>query len=466
MVTIALSACPRRFAALVAAVLASSSLIASDDDTTAVRLRNWPQWRGPLATGVAPHAQPPTRWSETENVRWKIPVPGRGTATPIVWENRVYVLTAVPVGPTPGIESPAKPAESGPGGRGGPAGMTVSADQEQRWALLALDRASGKVVWEHTAREQRPHAGHHRDHGYASASPVTDGTVLIAHFGSYGTYAYDLSGRLLWEKDLGDMSTRNSFGEGSSPALHGDYVVVLWDHEGDDFVAALNKRTGAELWRQRRDEPTGWSTPVIVEHAGQAQVVVNGTNKVRAYDLGTGRLLWECSGQTQNAIPTPVVGEGVVYVTSGFRGNMVQAIRLGASGELSNTNGIIWARTRHTPYVPSPLLYDGLLYLFSGNNAMLSVLQANSGNLLIEAERIEGMQGVYASPVGAAGRVYLVGRDGSTVVLTKAAQLEVLARNKLDDGFDASPALAGADIFLRGRAHLYCLASSPTAAVD
>jgi outer membrane protein assembly factor BamB len=286
---------------------------------------------------------------------------------------------------------------------------------------------------------------------------VTDGEHLIVSFGSFGLYGYDLKGKLLWEKDLGDMRTRNSFGEGSSPALSGNTVVVLWDHEGEDFIVALDKRDGKELWRQQRDEPTGWCTPLIVEHGGKKQVVVNGTNKARSYDLATGKLLWEAGGQTANAIPSAVTGHDRVYVMSGFRGAALQAITLGKSGDLTGTDAIAWSHNKGTPYVPSPLLAGDLLYFCSGNNATLSIFDARAGKALVEAERVEGLNGVYASPAAAANRVYLVGRDGGTVVAKQGPTLEVLAKNRLDDGFDASPALVGNELFLRGREFLYCL---------
>ncbi|MFM7213676.1 MAG: PQQ-binding-like beta-propeller repeat protein [Verrucomicrobiota bacterium] len=419
-------------------------------------VQNWPAWRGPLGNGVAPGANPPMEWSESRNVVWKVAVPGRGSSTPIVWGDQVFLLTAIPEGvepPTPG-EGPEGSGRGGPGGRGG-RGETPS--QPQRFTVIALGRDDGKVRWQQTARVQVPHEGHHKDHGFASASPVTDGRVLIASFGSFGVFAYDLKGKLIWEKDLGDMRTRNSFGEGSSPALHGTTVVVLWDHEGEDFIVALDTRDGRELWRQRRDEPTGWSTPLIVEHGGKTQVVVNGTNKVRAYDLATGSLLWECSGQTANAIPTPVADQGSVIVMSGFRGSALQVIRLGGSGDLRGTDAIVWSHNKGTPYVPSPLLYGGRLYFLSGNTAMLSIFDARTGKPEVEMERLNGLTGVYASPVGAAGRVYLAGREGGVVVLKEGPKVEVLATNRLDDGFDASPAVAGNRLYLRGRVSLYCL---------
>ena len=412
--------------------------------------QNWPAWRGPLANGVAPGANPPVEWSESSNVVWKVPVPGRGTSTPILWGDQVFLLTAIPEG-----AEAAAPTEGREGA--GRSGRGETPSQAQRFTVIAVGRDDGKVRWQQTARVQVPHEGHHKDHGFASASPVTDGRVLIASFGSFGLFAYDLKGKLLWEKDLGDMRTRNSFGEGSSPALHGTTVVVLWDHEGEDFIVALDTRDGRELWRQRRDEPTGWSTPLIVEQGGKPQVVVNGTNKVRAYDLATGSLLWECSGQTANAIPTPVADEGRVIVMSGFRGSALQVIRLGGSGDLTGTDAIVWSHNKGTPYVPSPLLYGSRLYFLSGNTAMLSIFDARTGKPEVEMERLDGITGVYASPVGAAGRVYLAGRDGGVAVLKEGPKVEVLATNRLEDGFDASPAAVGNRLYLRGRASLYCL---------
>jgi outer membrane protein assembly factor BamB len=338
--------------------------------------------------------------------------------------------------------------------------MVDPASEAQRFTVMALDRETGRVRWQQTAREKVPHEGYHRDHGYASGSPVTDGQHLVAYFGSNGLFCYDLTGRLLWQKDLGLQKTRYGYGEGTSPALHGYTVVILCDHEGDDFVVALDVRDGKELWRQKRDEPTGWSTPLIIEHQGRYQVVVNATKKVRSYDLTTGELLWECGGQTVNAIPSPVAGQGLVFVTSGYSGSALYAIRPGGRGDLVGTSAIAWFRRKHTPYVPSPLLYDNLLYVPSLNNAVVSILEASTGKPLVEAQRLEGLKGLYASPVGADDRVYLVGRDGGAVVLRKASQLEVLARNRLEDGFDASPAIVGDQMFLRGRRSLYCLSKN------
>lgn len=432
------------FTRIISISLAAASCISSASDL------NWPQWRGPLANGVAPHGNPPVEWSETKNVQWKVALPGRGSSTPIIWEDQVFILTAIPTGKKVEV----KPDTIPPGPN---AHMIDPPGEVQRLVVMSLDRATGKLRWQQTAREKVPHEGYHRDHGYASGSPVTDGKYLVAYFGSNGLFCYDLSGKLLWQKDLGLQRTRYGYGEGTSPALRGHTLVILWDHEGEDFIAAFDVRDGKELWRRKRDEPTGWSTPLIIEHEGRWQVVANGTNRARSYDLATGESLWECGRLTVNAIPSPVAGFGLVFVTSGYSGNALYAIRPGGRGDISGTPAVAWSKNKHTPYVPSPLLYGNLLYVPSWNNSVLSIFDAATGKALVEAQRFEGPKSLYASPVGAADRVYVVGRDGGAAVFRKGETLELLATNRLDDGFDASPAIVGNQMFLRGRKSLYCL---------
>jgi outer membrane protein assembly factor BamB len=435
----------------------------------------WPQWRGPAFDGTAPGGSPPLEWSETKNVKWKAKIPGLGTSTPIVWKDQVFILTAMSTGektasaplgdvaPAPAqIESnqPPERRRRPGGGGGGGGGRSERPSEKHQWVLMSLDRKTGAVQWQKVAREEVPHEGHHRDHGYASASPVTDGEHLYAFFGSRGLYCYDLKGDLKWEKQLGQMRTRNSFGEGASPALHGETLVVNWDHEGEDFIVALDKRTGKELWRKERDEPTTWTTPLIIEHEGRAQVIVSATNRIRSYDLKTGEIIWECGGMTTNAIPTPIARDGVLYATSGFRGAAFFAIKLGRTGDLTGTDAILWQHNKGTPYVPSPVLTEGgRLYFFSGNTGTLSCLDSKTGKVHFESLRVnELLGGVYASPVSAAGRVYLVGRDGKAVVIEDADEFKVLATNAVDDRIDASPAIVGKELYLRGHQHLYCIA--------
>lgn len=449
----------RDFHTLCGAVL----VIAQASAWSAAPEENWPQWRGPHATGVAPKADPPTTWSESNNVKWKVKIPGYGTSTPIIWENQVLIQTAVSAAkaaPKPNVDAqvPGEPGQRRR--RGGGGGRSEQPTEPVQFTLLSIDRGSGKTLWQKSLRQEVPHEGHHSDHGFASASPVTDGEHIFSYFGSRGLYGLDLKGNVIWQKDLGKMRTRNSFGEGSSPALHGNVLVVPWDHEGEDFVVALEKTTGKELWRQLRDEPSGWSTPLIVKHNNRLQVVVNGSRKIISYDLATGKPVWECTGMTQNVIPSPVAQQDTVYAMSGFRGAALLAIKLGRSGDLTGTDAIVWSHNKSTPYVPSPLLYDDMLYFFAGNNATLSCFDAKTGKPHFEAERLNGLFGMYASPLGAAGRVYILGRDGGAVVLKKSDKVEVLATNKLGDKFDASPVAVGKELFLRGHENLYCIAEA------
>ncbi len=415
--------------------------------------RFWPQWRGPLGTGVAPHGEPPVEWSESTNVRWKVEIPGRGSSTPVIWGDRLFVLAAVPTGEEVrsrgGLLTRVRRRFMG----GSPA------THVQQFRILALDRRDGHVIWERVALEELPHEGTHQTGTFASPSAVTDGEVVCAFFGSRGLYCYDLDGRPLWETDLGDMQIRMGFGEGASPALYRDLLIVLWDHEGDSFIVAFDKRTGRERWRTPRDEMTSWTTPLVVEHGEGAQVVTSATNAVRSYDVETGRLLWQDEGVTLNAIPSPVAADGVVFVTSGFRGSRLAAIDLSAAtGDIRGSAAVLWSVDRDTPYVPSPLLHDGLLYVLKSNSGVLTSFDARTGQRRYGPERLRGVRNVYASPVIADRRLYVTSRDGTTVVLAAGPTFEVLATNTLDDGFDASPAIVDGEIYLRGQRYLYCIA--------
>jgi outer membrane protein assembly factor BamB len=398
----------------------------------------WHRWRGPLDTGEAPHARPPLSWSDGTNVRWKADVPGLGKSTPIVWGDLVVLTTAVPSG-----------------GAAAPAGAP-RADLTYDWVVIAYDRVNGSVRWRRAVHTGRPHEGTHRDGTFASGSAVTDGTRIYAFFGSRGLFALDMKGAVLWEQQLGRMQTRMGFGEGASPALHGNTLVVNWDHEGDDFIAAFDTATGRERWRQSRNEPTTWGTPHVTVHGGRAQVIVPGSNSLSSYDLETGKPVWQAPGLTLNVIPSPVSADGMVYATSGFRGNALRAVRLAeARGTVAEGAGLAWSYDRDTPYVPSPLLYRGGLYFLKSNSGILTKLDAKTGTPTYAQQRLDAVPNVYASPVAADGRIYIVGREGTTVVLAAGPELKVLATNTLDDHFDASPALVDREIYLRGQKRLY-----------
>jgi outer membrane protein assembly factor BamB len=430
--------------------LAASSLLLAAS-TIAVHAqvsdaRQWSQWRGPDMTGVSRTAKPPLEWSETKNIKWKVEIPGRGSSSPVVYGDRIYLLTAIPVGVS-------GPEQHQP--RGGLPKRGV-----HQYKVMAIDRKTGKTIWDRVAREEEPHEASHQDNGtWASSSAITDGEHVIAYFESQGLYAYDMNGTLIWQTDFGDKKMRNQFGEGSTPALYGNTIIVVWDHlDQPSYVIALDKRSGKELWRVDHPEMDTWATPLVVQHEGRQQVIVNAMNRVRSYDLETGKVIWEGPGTTMNVIPSPVFGHGMVFIMSGFRGNNLKAIKLAeAKGDISTTGAIAWQLDRDTPYVPSPLLYDDILYFLKTNNGLLSAFDAVSGKPHYQARRMAKAPEVFSSPVGADGRVYVTSRDGITTVLKHGPTYEVLAENTLDDGFDASMALVDNEIFMRGFRYLYAI---------
>ena len=438
------------FTVLVAVLMGQS--VAQESSGELTKANSWHQWRGPDANGVSKTARPPLKWSETENVLWKVPIEGSGSTTPIVWGRKVFLLTSIDTGR---IDASLPKPQDQPDR---PFGIKFP-NTTYSYVVLCLDRLTGDELWRRTATERIPHEGHHGDNNFASASPTTDGRRLYCWFGSAGLFCYDLNGERLWDRDLGTVDTRRSFGEGCSPVLYDGKLVIVRDQEKQSYITVLDAGNGKTLWQIDRDEPSAWATPQVVSHDGVTQVITSATNRVRSYDLSDGRLIWECGGQVTNVIPSPVVENGVVFCMSGYRGSALYAIPLSAKGNVSGSDTIAWRKERGTPYVPSPLLYDGMLYFNQSNRAILSCLDAKTGDTIIERTRLPGLSNVYASPVGADDRIYLTGRDGRTLVLKRDRELKVLATNRLDDPIDASPALAGNQIFLRGKSYLYGIAN-------
>ena len=432
-------------------ILCLAAAIGRSAESADPRLENWHGWRGPLANGVAPNADPPTTWTETTNLKWKVPLPGEGSATPIVWNDRVFALAAVRTDRV--VETLPPPKAEPPGGY-----LTKRPNNYYRFVVICFDRRTGKLLWQHVAAEAIPHEGRHATNTYASASPTTDGRRLYVSFGSRGVFAYDLDGTPLWQRDLGDMVTRFGWGEATSPVVHDGRLIVNGDHEGDSFLVVLDAATGETLWRADRDEVTSWATPLVVPHAGRTQLITPATRRITSYDLDTGEILWECGGLTTNVIPCPVVYGELVICISGHGRSAGCAVPLDAQGDVTGTDRIAWRLDRGTPYVPSPLLYGDLLYFTQSNRAILTCLDPRSGEPLAEGVRLPELKSLYASPVGAAGRVYFTSREGTTLVIKNQAELDVVEVNRLDDGIDASPALVDREIFLRSQRHLYCIA--------
>jgi outer membrane protein assembly factor BamB len=441
-------------AALSAPALALLSPGAGSEDT-------WPGWRGPNGSGVGT-GSPPIEWSEESNVRWKTPIPGKSNSSPAIWGELVFVTTAVSIGEAP---EPAE-GEPKPGERGYRDPLV-----EQDFLLLALQRSNGELAWERSVARQTPHQGTHPDGTFASATPATDGEVVIASFGSYGIYAFDMAGEPLWKVDLGDMDVRRSFGEGSSPVLVGDTVVLVWDHSGDSFIVALERLTGKELWRTSRPSVTTWATPIVIE-AKSGPVIVAGGGRAVGYDLATGEALWTLGeppaprggeGNASGVIASPVKFEDLVLYSTGGRGGTLRALRPttpegdSRTGELE-PDAVLWQDTSDVPGIPSPIAYDGILYVLKSSSGILSAFDALSGERLYGPERLSGLANAYASPVAAGGHIYLSDREGTFEVVKAGPAFESLAINELDDAFDASPAIAGDELYLRGSASLYCIA--------
>jgi outer membrane protein assembly factor BamB len=424
---------------------------------------NWAHWRGPTGNGVSPAATPPVEWSDTKNVKWKVAIPGRGSSSPVIWQDKVFVTTAVPVAGK-GDQKPAENSrEGGPGSRrrGGGGGGGAGGLVPMEFKVLCYNRIDGKLLWEKTAVAATPHQDTHSTNGFASASPCTDGERVYAHFGSRGIFCYTMDGELNWKReDLGKMETRNAFGEGSSPTLAGDSLLVPWDHEGQSALFSLNKLTGKTIWKTDREEPTNWSTPLVVEHEGKKQVVMNGQTCARSYDLETGKELWRCGGQTERPCASAVAENGLVIVGSGHKGSFLAAFRLDGRGDLKGTKSVAWSIERDTPDVPSPLLSEGRLYFYKGRAGQLSCLDAKTGKPHYMAQRVSGLDSIYASPVAANGHVYLTGRSGTTVVIKDSESLSVVATNNVGETVDATPAPVGNELFIRGEKHLFCIANT------
>lgn len=407
--------------------------------TSLTHAGNWAHWRGPTGNSDAVDAKPPTEFSSEKNVKWKVAVPGRGSASPIIWGNQVFISTAVP---TKGAGSSDTPT--------------------CEFKLLCFDRSNGKLIWEQTATVTRPPEAGHPTNSFASASPCTDGEHVYAHFGSQGLYCYTLDGKFVWKRDdFGPMETLNHFGEGSSPTIAGDKIIVPWDNLGPSALYALDKKTGKTIWKQDRERFTCWATPLIVEYGGRKQVVMNGQSVARGYDLETGNELWHCAGQTRRPIASPVAANGTIYVGSGFQGAFIGAFVPDGLGDLKGTDKVKWTITQDAPDVASPALSSsGRMYFHKGKSGQLSCVDAATGKPHYMAKRIPEVDSTYGSPVTAGGFVYLSGRSGKIVVIKDADDLEIVSTNDMQETLDATPAPVDNELFVRGEKHLFCIANA------
>jgi outer membrane protein assembly factor BamB len=417
---------------------------------------NWPQFRGPDATGIGTSTNLPEKWSATENVAWKTDLPGRSWSSPIVWGDRVFLTSVVNEGQS---EPPKKGLYLG-GNRPEPP------KSEHHWKVLGLDLATGKVQWERTVQQGTPQTSIHLKNSYGAETPVTDGERVYALFGNVGVFAFTLEGKEVWSKRLEPRKTRAGWGTAASPVLHRGRLFIVNDNDERAELFALDAKTGGELWREDRDEKSNWTTPFLWASGGRTELITTGSRAVRSYDLD-GKLLWSFRGMSSIDIPTPCAGNDLLFVSSGYVGDKlrpVYAIRPGASGDItlkpSETNNefIAWSYPAAGPYNPSPLFYEGRLYVLY-DRGLLSCFEAKTGKVLYDRERLPEGLAFTSSPWAAGGRVFCLNEYGVCYVLRAGDQFELLHTNKLaeDDMCMATPALVGDRLLIRTAARVYCI---------
>ena len=432
--------------AFIFAALAAGAASASGES-------NWPQWRGPASLGVSTEKNLPEEWAPDRNIKWKTPIPGKGHSSPIVWGKRVFVTTAVEGPVVPG----AKAVPHMDNGKESKHPDSVGADRKHTFKVLALDRDTGKVLWERTAWEGTPYDDRHRKSSYAASTPVTDGKMIYAFFGAEGLYAFDFDGKLAWKADLGKMATAG-MGTGISPILYENLVIIQADEENGEksFIAGLDKKTGKEVWRVPRKVQVTWATPLLVKTAKRTELVTSGNEAIIAYDPATGKELWRSKGLESNAIPSPVATGEMVYITAGFPAKIAYAIKLGATGDVTGTPNVAWKYEKGMAYVPSPILYDGYLYLLT-DKGIMTALDAATGKLVYEGGRVPVPSSFTASPVAFDGKILLTSEDGDTFIIKAGPQHSVLRTNSVGEPVYASPAIADGKIFIRGEQNLYAI---------
>jgi outer membrane protein assembly factor BamB len=451
---------------------------------------DWPQFRGPNGSATSDDKRLPAEWSKEKNIAWKAKVPGYGWSCPVVWGDKVFVTTAV-------SDKQKKPSAGfgaggfgGPGGKGGfgPGkggfGNPPPPDDVYKFDVYCLNAADGKVVWKQTAREGKPTVPTQASNTYATETPATDGERVYAYFGMHGVYAFDMAGKDVWKKDLGSFPMALGFGTGSSPALAEGKVFIQCDNEKESFLVALNAKTGEEAWRAKRSERTGWSSPLAWKTKERTEVVCVGTRRVHAYDAATGKELWELGGMSGQPKASPVAADELLFVGTGggpggfgmgggfgpggkggFGGGgsrPLVAVKPGASGDITlkggakSSDAVAWSLPQAGPQTPSPLVYDGRLYVLEERGGVLSCYDAKTGKQEYK-ERIPGARGFTSSPWAYDGKIFCLDDGGTTHVVQAGSEFKVLGKNALGEMCWSSPAAAGGALFLRTVDHLYCI---------
>jgi outer membrane protein assembly factor BamB len=436
-------------------LLAGLSLSATDDPSRGV---NWPQWRGPGGLGISNESRIPFEWSATEHIHWKAAIPGRGHSSPIIWGDRIFLTTAIEGPVVPGAKAVAHRGWQGEENYVHP--DSLGADRSHTLKVLSLDRQSGRILWEKTAYQGTVYDDRHRRNTYASSTPVTDGSIVYAFFESEGVYAYRFDGEPVWKVSLGGIA-KGGMGPGMSPVLFRDLLILQCDQEfgENSFIVALDKKTGREVWRTARAHRRSWATPILIETGRRTELVTSGAESVVAYDPANGRELWRAKGVESHPIPSPVAGHDLVFLSAGSQAKRAMAIRVGGSGDVTDTGQVVWRYAKGTAYVPSPILYGDYLYLMT-DAGLVTCLNARTGAVLYEGGRVPVPATFKASPVAFEGKILITSEDGDTFVLRAGPVHEILRVNVLAEPVYASLAVSRGQVFIRGERHLYCLGPS------
>ncbi len=422
--------------------------------------QNWPLFRGPDSTGVAEGPAVPAQWDAEKgtNLLWRREIPGFGHSSPIVWGDRIFVTTAVSKSPGPGVDRKAQT-------------LTTEDKSEFEWRVYALDKKSGKILWERTAHRGIPHSKRHPQSSQASSTPATDGRVIVAYFGSEGLYAFDMKGKLLWKKDLGLIDTSLHidpdivYGTASSPVIYRDAVILQVDKDRDSFIAAYSLKDGSQVWRAARDEFPSWSTPVLLRGPQRDELVTQAYKFTRGYDPATGNELWRFGKNGEQHIPSPVPANGLVYLVSGGTDVApVYAIRPGASGDISlpesgpRSEHVVWYLPRGGVHIVSPLVYRGHMYVCA-DNGVLSVFDAASGERLYRVRLGKGGE-FFASPIASGNHIIFFNQEGESFTIKAGPKFELVSQNKVGDLVMATPAVSAGVLYVRGYKNLYAIAET------
>lgn len=415
---------------------------------------NWPSFRGPAASGVAEKQNLPDRWdgARGENILWKTSIPGLAHSSPIVWGDRIFLTSAISSRP----RATFRPGLYGDG--------DASDDRtSQRWMMFAVAKTSGKILWERVAYEGVPVDKRHIKSTYASSTPATDGRVVVAWFGSQGVAAFDVNGNFLWKRDLGRIDAgaydlpSYEWGTASSPIIWNGLVILQCDGQKDSFIVALRAQTGEVAWKTSRDELPSWGTPTVVETASGPELVTNASNYIRAYDPRTGKELWRLGGSSKITAPTPIAGDGLIVVASGRAPERpIFAVRPGARGDITNSKAVAWSYTGRGSYMPTPLIYRGLLYVLN-NNGIFDAYNLKTGEEVYRERLPYVGSGFSASPVAADGKIYLSSEDGEMIVIAAGATYRHIATNSIGDLLMATPALSDGVMYVRSQSSLIAI---------